>query len=152
MCNPEKGRFLTILVQAKVNYWSTFDNSYMNRWKCRKCHSLDLQVIFLGYIRDNLNHPVPNAKIEIKENNYTVFSNKEGRYVVELEPGKYTIKVSSGGYQSSTKYIEVSNIKNLPKYVMFTLTKETNVMGLPRLVFIIFAGEFELNNPKHFDS
>ncbi|KAF2900813.1 hypothetical protein ILUMI_05352 [Ignelater luminosus] len=93
-----------------------------------------------GYIRDNLNHPVPNAKIEIKENNYTIFSNKEGKYVVELEPGKYTIKASSEGYKSSVKYIEVSNIKNLPKYVMFTLTKDTNVMGLPRLVFIIFAG------------
>jgi len=93
-----------------------------------------------GYVRDNLNHPVANAAVKVEEKNYTAFSNKDGRFLVALEPGKYTVKVSRKGYTTSVKYVDVTNVNNLPKFVMVTLTKDTNVMGLPRLVFVIFTG------------
>lgn len=93
-----------------------------------------------GYIRDNMNHPVSNAEVHIVETNFTTFSNKDGRYLIHLNSGKYTVVVSNSGYTDHIKYVEVTNVNPLPKFVMFTLTKDTTVMGLPRLVFIIFTG------------
>ncbi|KAF5285144.1 hypothetical protein FQA39_LY16833 [Lamprigera yunnana] len=93
-----------------------------------------------GYIRDNLNHPIPQAELKVIEKNYTIYSDKEGKYLIELGHGKYTIKVTAEGYSENIKYIDASTAKALPKYVIFTLAKNNNVMGLPRIVFIIVTG------------
>ncbi|KAK4878716.1 hypothetical protein RN001_011222 [Aquatica leii] len=93
-----------------------------------------------GYIRDNLNHPVVQAQLTILETNYTVFSDKEGKYLIKVNPGKYTVRVSAEGYAENVKYIDATTVETLPKFVIFTLTKDSNVMGLPRLVFIILTG------------
>lgn len=94
-----------------------------------------------GYIRDNMNHPITEAMIFIKEANITTFADKNGQYFAELEPGKYSIVVTASGFIENVKYVDVTNINNVPKYVMITLNKDESVMGLPRMAFIIITGK-----------
>lgn len=74
------------------------------------------------------------------EKNKTLYSDKEGKYSATLEPGKYTVKVTVRGYESSVKYVDVSDFNVYPKLVIFTLAKDRNVWGMPRLVFVILTG------------
>ncbi|GJQ81229.1 hypothetical protein Trydic_g20448 [Trypoxylus dichotomus] len=93
-----------------------------------------------GYILDNLNHPIDHAEIVIVEPNITLYSNKEGKYMKELQAGKYTLKASATQYMPNVKYVEVNDVTNLPKIVMFTLHRDEHIWGLPRLVFVTLTG------------
>ncbi|KAJ8930584.1 hypothetical protein NQ314_016596 [Rhamnusium bicolor] len=93
-----------------------------------------------GYIKDESNHPVPNAAINIIEKNLTVSADKSGKYGIPLPPGKYTVKVVAGGYFSDVKIVDVNNINAFPKVVVVTLKKNSYVLGIPRLAFVILAG------------
>lgn len=77
----------------------------------------------------------------IEEANITTHSNNEGKYTILVKPGKYTIKVFASGYQSNVKYIEVNSANVYPKLVMFTMVEDKNVLGLPRMAFIIITGD-----------
>lgn len=99
-----------------------------------------------GYVRDNLNHPIKRAQIYIKENNFTIFSDNEGQYNMELLPGNYTFVATASGFIETIKFIDVSNLNNVPNYVMITLAKDETVLGLPRMAFIILAGKFIYKN------
>lgn len=76
------------------------------------------------------------------EKNKTLYSDKEGKYSAALEPGKYTVKVTVRGYESSIKYVDVNDFNVYPKLVIFTLAKDRNVWGMPRLVFVILTGRY----------
>lgn len=91
-----------------------------------------------GYVKDNLNHPISNALIDIIEANVTVLSDSNGKYSVSVPPGTYSIDVSANGYYKNTKYLTIDSVN--PQLVMFTLVKDSNVWGMPRLVFVIFMG------------
>ncbi|KAF5286929.1 hypothetical protein FQR65_LT12388 [Abscondita terminalis] len=93
-----------------------------------------------GYIRDNLSHPVRKAQLTILETNSSVYSDDQGKYSIKVNPGKYTVRVTAEGYAENVKYIDATTVDSLPKFVMFTLVKDSNVMGLPRLVFILLTG------------
>lgn len=93
-----------------------------------------------GYVRDDSHHSIANAKILIEEANMTTFTNEEGKYTVLVNPGKYTISVTASGYQSHVKYVEVTSANVYPKLVMFTMVRDKNVFGMPRMLFIIITG------------
>lgn len=95
----------------------------------------------LGFVRDNTNRPISEAAVHVTETNQTTTTDHQGRYNVTLSPGKYTVKVNVDGYESSVKYVDVSGLILVPKFVIFTLVKDASVMGLPRLVFVIFSGK-----------
>lgn len=52
------------------------------------------------------------------------------------------MKVSADGYDYNVKYVDVNELNIYPKLVLFSLTKNEDVMGLPRLVFVFITGEF----------
>ncbi|XP_044763905.1 carboxypeptidase D [Coccinella septempunctata] len=93
-----------------------------------------------GYVRDNFGHPVPKAVIHVVENNLTVLSDEEGKYALPLEVNRYTINISAVGYHRLTKYLSVDDLNGVPDVVMFTLIKNSSVMGLPRIVFVLVLG------------
>ncbi|KRT86412.1 hypothetical protein AMK59_366, partial [Oryctes borbonicus] len=80
-----------------------------------------------GYVLDGLNHPIDHAEIVVVEPNITLYSNKEGKYMKELSAGKYTIKASASEYRPNVKYVEVNNVTNFPKIVMFTLHRDEHI-------------------------
>lgn len=98
-----------------------------------------------GYVRDNLNHPIKNAEIYIKEKNVTIVSDNDGQYNTVLLPGNYTFVVKASGFVETIKLIDVSNLNNIPNYVMITLPKDETVLGLPRMAFIIITGNVDGN-------
>lgn len=93
-----------------------------------------------GYIRDDSHHSIANAEIVIVEANVTTHSNGEGKYTVLVKPGKYTIKVVASGYEPHVKYVEVTDANVYPKLVMFTMKRDKNVFGLPRMAFVMITG------------
>ncbi|KAJ3651200.1 hypothetical protein Zmor_017252 [Zophobas morio] len=93
-----------------------------------------------GYVKDNLNHPIPAALVTVVEQNVTVLSDDNGKYGVPVPPGTYTLEVSASGYHKEIKYMSVDDVSVNPQIVIFTLVKNTSVWGMPRLVFVIFMG------------
>lgn len=62
-----------------------------------------------GTVYDEKNKPLPYASILIKEISKGTACNQEGRYALELKPGKYTIVVQYVGYTKLEKKIEVGD-------------------------------------------
>lgn len=93
-----------------------------------------------GYVRDDSHHSIANAEIFVQELNITTHTNQEGKYMVPLKPGKYTIKVTASGYESHVKYVDVNSANVYPKLVMFTMRRDKHFWGLPRMAFVIIFG------------
>src|SRR3954467_6547229 len=62
-----------------------------------------------GNVLDEKNNPLPYASLFIKEISKGTTSNQEGKYTIDLKPGKYTLIVQYVGYATITKEIEVGN-------------------------------------------
>lgn len=92
-----------------------------------------------GYVKDNNDHPVGGALVTVVELNVTLKTDSSGAYSINLMPGRYTIKVTADGYTSNVKILTVDYL-NKAQIVMFTLIKDSNIWGMPRLVFVIFTG------------
>lgn len=60
-----------------------------------------------GIITDNNGAALPYASIQVKETSRGTTANQEGRYILDLKPGKYTISVQYVGYTRQEKSIEV---------------------------------------------
>jgi len=63
----------------------------------------------IGRVLDEKNSPLPYASLLVKEISKGTTSNQEGRYTLNLKPGKYTIVVLYVGYARLEKKIEVGN-------------------------------------------
>ncbi|CAG9814957.1 unnamed protein product [Phaedon cochleariae] len=100
----------------------------------------DIPTGIRGYIQDYSGHPIPTATITVLEKNVTVFSDKSGKYGVQLPPGDYTIKVKASGYHPNVKLVTLNKINQFPKVVMVQLKKDTNFFGVPRLAFVLLTG------------
>lgn len=59
-----------------------------------------------------------------------------------MQAGKYTVQVSARGFDDDVKYVDVNELNVYPKLVLFTLSRNRDIMGLPRLVFVFLTGEF----------
>ncbi|KAL3271051.1 hypothetical protein HHI36_021551 [Cryptolaemus montrouzieri] len=96
-----------------------------------------------GYVKDTYGHPVANAILHVLENNVTVLSDEDGKYAIPLEVNKYTIHVTALGYHELTKYLSVTDSNGVPDIVMFTMIKNSNVLGLPRIIFVLIVGKIQ---------
>ncbi|XP_017777270.1 PREDICTED: carboxypeptidase D [Nicrophorus vespilloides] len=90
----------------------------------------------VGFVRDNLNHPIPNAQILMNDKNLNISSDTNGRYMLKVAPGQYTFKVVADGYEPMVKFTTID--EKQPSLVVFTLVRNEHVWGMPRSVFIIF--------------
>lgn len=81
----------------------------------------------------------------VVEKNLTVFADENGKYGMPLPPGKYTLKINGKGYYTDVKIVDVNDVNEFPKVVVVTLKKDTNVLGIPRLAFVILTGEWQLD-------
>ncbi|XP_034236718.1 carboxypeptidase D-like [Thrips palmi] len=93
---------------------------------------------FTGYVTDESGIPVSDARIMIDGGIHVVKTGHNGAYWRLASSGVHTVTVEADGYLPLTKLVTVPAPQLLK--VMFRLTKDESVMGLPRLVFIMFAG------------
>ncbi|VEN63122.1 unnamed protein product [Callosobruchus maculatus] len=93
-----------------------------------------------GYVKDYSDHPVPNAKVTILENNYTTLTDSNGKYGIPLVPGNYTLDITASGYHRNVKLVEVNAVHVFPKVVIVKLKRDQNYFGVPRLPFVLLTG------------
>jgi hypothetical protein len=60
-------------------------------------------VRIAGTVRDETNAiPLPGIPVEVTDTKQTVYTDVDGRYVVDVPPGEHTLSVSMDGYQART--------------------------------------------------
>jgi outer membrane receptor protein involved in Fe transport len=66
-------------------------------------------VRVVGTVRDQNNAiPLPGLPVEVLGSDQIVYTDVDGRYVLELAPGSYEIKVTMDGYQPAAVKVDVS--------------------------------------------
>lgn len=93
-------------------------------------------AIITGIIKTEKDSILSNIKIDISNNKkkYSVFSDASGKYIIEIEPGKYTISVkhpSFNDYVFKNVNIVKGEVKNLEIYLIGKIvsTEEIDVYG-----------------------
>jgi TonB-dependent receptor len=67
------------------------------------------QVRIVGVVRDETNAiSLPGVPVEVVETKETVYTDVDGRYLVQVPPGKVTLKVTPEGYQEKTITLETA--------------------------------------------
>jgi outer membrane receptor protein involved in Fe transport len=67
------------------------------------------KVRVTGIVRDDSNNiTLPGVPVEVVGQNNIVYTDVDGRYVLDLDPGKYELKVSMDGYQERLVSFEVA--------------------------------------------
>ncbi|KAK3916566.1 Carboxypeptidase D [Frankliniella fusca] len=93
---------------------------------------------FSGYIADDNSRPVEKARLKLDGKPFSVVSGKNGAYWRLTNEGEHTVTVEADGYHPVTKLITISSPHQVR--VMFHLARDDSVMGMPRLIFVMFAG------------
>ncbi|KAK7026825.1 hypothetical protein SK128_005653, partial [Halocaridina rubra] len=94
----------------------------------------------IGYVTDQYNAPISDAKIVVKGSSFITTSKEHGAWWRPLPPGTHTITVEHEGYYKQTKYINVVDGNT----IMFMLKRDDRVGGLPRMVFVLLTGSVTL--------
>ena len=80
-------------------------------------------VRVVGVVRDEANAiPLPGVPVEVVETGEVVYTDVDGRYVLQLAPGMYRIKVMMGGYQDKLINVDASAARMLTLDVGMTMT------------------------------
>src|SRR4029078_11795957 len=62
-----------------------------------------------GIVRDDKGNPMPNASVLIKDKKGGTVCNVEGKYFLNLSPGKYTLIAQHVGYKRDMRNITVED-------------------------------------------
>uniref|UniRef100_W4VRN2 Putative carboxypeptidase d n=1 Tax=Corethrella appendiculata TaxID=1370023 RepID=W4VRN2_9DIPT len=93
-----------------------------------------------GFVLDESNHPIPNAKVYIKSENVSTFTNEIGKFELkDLHKADLLVQVDAPRHSSDKQKIHIDRLGQI-KGVLFHLQYDESVMGMPRLVFVILAG------------
>lgn len=95
--------------------------------------------MYAGYVIDNENRPISETYVRVEGSTHVVMGSPSGAYWRLLPLGHHTVTVSAPGYLPTTKLVHVTDRHSAP--VMFRLSRDETVIGLPRIVFIMLAGE-----------
>jgi TonB-dependent receptor len=67
------------------------------------------QVRIVGVVRDETNAiALPGVPVEVVETKETVYTDVDGRYILQVPPGKHTLKIVLDGYQERTISVDAS--------------------------------------------
>jgi len=76
------------------------------------CFTVSAQATLQGKITNQFGAPLPYASVYVKGNTKGTVANTEGRYVLDLKPGEYSIVCAYVGYQRSEKKITIKSGNN----------------------------------------
>lgn len=97
-----------------------------------------------GYIMDTSNHPLENARIYVivpKNKDIETKADKIGFYKLENLPNQdVTIMVDAAGHVSEARLVHIGSLGHTVNGVVFRLARQEQVLGMPRLVFIVLTG------------
>ncbi|XP_071449065.1 carboxypeptidase D [Hetaerina americana] len=127
---PEKSRLAQIWEENKPSLLAMINES----WK--GLH---------GYIVDEENHPVKEAKIIVNGSDHvTKVIWQDGEFWRPLTPGQYVLTASAPNFLPATKlvYVADTSVSKSDKVsqVIITMVRDQRVLGLPRMIFIMLTG------------
>ncbi|XP_008548171.1 carboxypeptidase D [Microplitis demolitor] len=88
-----------------------------------------------GYVVSETNEPIENAVISYDDSVHKVVSGETGSWWLLLPAGSHNITVEAPGYISDTKTLSTPELNKFTR-VLFKLSRNNQVWGLPRIVFI----------------
>ena len=96
------------------------------------------------------NAPIKLASISLNDGSGHISkSNRLGGFWRLMTPGQHAILVEATGYLPVTKLIKVE--PNVPtSTVHITMTKDSTIAGIPRMVFIMVLGKKDRINIEHY--
>lgn len=80
----------------------------------------------IGYVRDSNEKPLTEAVVHLKNTAYSANVDKEGHFVLVVQPGDYELVASSIGYLSQTVQVRLKNGEN--KYQRMTLEPDPSMV------------------------
>ena len=88
--------------------------------RARATHTVRL----VGVVRDETNAiPLPGIPVEVVDTNQVVYTDVDGRYIVDLVPGAHQIKVLMEGYQERTINVEAGTERSITVDVGLTMNR-----------------------------
>ncbi|XP_032665453.1 carboxypeptidase D-like [Odontomachus brunneus] len=131
----------TLMMDVYITCCTT-DNSVV-MWQENKDSLLacieEISIGVKGYITDENDEPVENVILSYDKSPHFVKNGRVGAYSILLRPGSHNITVTAAGYIKQTKLVSTSDAKKFSR-LMFKLSRDDNIMGMPRLVFIMLTG------------
>jgi len=91
-----------------------------------------------GYIINEDGEPIEDAVLSYDKSPRIIKNDKSGFYSILLLPGSHNITATAPGY---LKLVSIYSFETHKLSLMFKLTRDDNIMGMPRLVFIMMTGE-----------
>ncbi|EFN82672.1 Carboxypeptidase D [Harpegnathos saltator] len=131
----------TLMMDVYVTCCTT-DNSVVV-WKENKDSLLacieEISKGVRGYITNENDLPVENAVLSYDKSPHLIRNRKAGSYSILLRPGSHNITATASGYIKQTKLVSTSDVKKFSR-LMFKLIRDDNIMGIPRLAFVMLTG------------
>lgn len=95
-----------------------------------------------GYVTNEEDEPIENAVLSYDKSPHLIKNGKSGFYSILLSPGSHNITVTAPGYHAETKLVSTLpfEAKRFSR-LMFKLVRDDNIMGIPRLVFVMITGK-----------
>ena len=93
-----------------------------------------------GFVLDVGNHPIANAKLSIKNTKLSNLTDSMGTYsLTGVQSGDVTLYVEAAHHDSAERLLHMGTTGASVAGVVFRLTINDSVLGLPRMLFIILA-------------
>lgn len=92
-----------------------------------------------GYVTNENNEPLESVILSYDKSPHSVKNGRAGAYSILLRPGSHNITATAPGYIKQTKLVSTSDVKKFSR-LTFKLIRDDNIMGMPRLAFIMLTG------------
>lgn len=131
----------TLMMDVYVTCCTT-DNSIVvwqeNKYSLLACID-EISKGVKGYITNEDDEPIKNVILSYDKSPHFIKNGMSGAYSILLRPGNHNITATAPGYIKQIKLVSTSDVNKFSR-LMFKLTRNDNIMGIPRLAFIMLTG------------
>lgn len=133
----------TVMMDVYITCCTTDHSSAV--WEQNKASLLaciqELNKDVRGYVTNEDDEPIVDVVLSYDRSPHVIKNGKSGFYSILLPPGNHNVTATAPGYHEETKLFSMHSFETR-KYsrLMFKLIRDDNIIGIPRLVFIMITG------------
>lgn len=136
----------TLMMDVYVTCCTTDHSSVV--WQENKASLLacvqELSKGVRGYVTNEGDEPIVDVVLSYDRSPHVIRNGKSGFYSILLPSGSHNVTATASGYHEETKLVS-THLSETRKYsrLMFKLIRDDNIIGMPRLVFIMITGKYQ---------
>lgn len=136
----------TVMMDVYITCCTTDHSSAV--WEQNKASLLaciqELNKDVRGYVTNEDDEPIVDVVLSYDKSPHVIKNGKSGFYSILLPPGNHNVTATAPGYHEETKLFSMHSFETR-KYsrLMFKLIRDDNIIGIPRLVFIMITGKYQ---------